>query len=397
MALQDHELTPRERVNRAFAHHAPDRVPVDFLATNEVWDKLIAHFAIDTGSIGPSNDYFDVVREEVLRKLAIDCRVLSYDMFCHPPESALHPGATVEWWDVLSRSTPNRMWRQRLPNGDMYDVFGRHSRIVTHGTGAYEESASYPLASAHSVKDLDDFTWPDPDWWDFSPVPDILAALDSHTEYHVRFRIGSVFEVAWQLRGMEQFMIDLVMQPEIPQAIMTRLTDVYEAITRRVLAIAGERLDMMYFYDDVASQRSLLMSEQMWQALIKPHHKHILDACRDYAMPVMYHSDGAIYDLIPQLMDLGVSVLNPIQPDAAGMDLHRLKQQFGHELSFHGGIDIIKTLPQGTPEDVQQEVRDRINVLGEDGGYVLASSHHIQSDTPIENVLAMYDLSLREI
>jgi len=386
-----HPITPRQRVNTALAHQQPDRAPVDFLATNEIWQRLIDHIQPDATAVGPS-EYFDPQREALLRHFEVDCRVVSYDMFCNPPESMLKPGATVEWWDVLSRSTPCRMWRQRLPNGELYDILGRHTRVVENPTGAYEESASYPLAAAQSISDLQAFTWPDPDWWDFSPVNAILDHLEP---YHVRFRIGSVFEVAWQLRGMEQFMLDMAMTPELPQYIMERLTDLYVENTRRLLEQVGDRLDMVYFYDDVASQANLLMSRTMWEQLIRPHHARIVETVKPYGVKIMYHSDGALRPLIPDLIELGVDVLNPVQADAKGMEPQGLKADFGDSLCFHGGIDIIKTLPQGTPADVQNEVRERIRVLGHNGGYILASSHHIQSDTPVENVLAMYDLRLR--
>ncbi len=387
-------MTPRQRVLTAFSHQTPDRVPVDFLATNEIWDRLIAHFSIDGTSVSPS-PYFEVEREALLRRLEVDFRVLSYDMFCAPPESALERGAHIEWWNVLSRSTPNRMWRQVLPDGSFKDIFGRHTRFQQVETGAYEESASYPLAAAQSVDDLRAHPWPEPDWWDFSPIPAIMEQLDQVEPYHFRFRIGSVFEVAWQLRGMQQFLMDLVMQPEIPHYIMERLTDLYVENLRQVLKIAGDRLDMLYFYDDVATQKSLLVSKEMWGEFIRPCHARIIGMAREYGLPVMYHSDGAMRALLPDLIELGVNVLNPIQADAAGMEPEGLKADFGDRLSFHGGIDIIKTLPHGTVEEVQNEVRERIRVLGAGGGYALASSHHIQSDTPVENVLAMYDLALR--
>jgi uroporphyrinogen decarboxylase len=387
-------ISPRQRVLTAFSHQQPDRVPVDFLATNEIWEGLIAHLDVDAATV-PNSDYYEPVREALLRQLQIDCRVLSYDMFCAPPESMLDPGAAIEYWQVLSRSTPCRMWRQVLPDGTYKDIFGRHTRINHVETGAYEETTSYPLGSAANATDLDAHPWPQPDWWDFSPLPGILQQMDAEQEYHIRFRIGSVFEVAWQLRGMEQFLMDLVMQPEIPQTIMTRLTDLYVENTRRVLDIAGDRLDMVYFYDDVATQKSLLISKDMWSEFIRPHHTRIIEVAQQYNVPVMYHSDGAMRDLLPELIELGVDVMNPIQADAAGMEPAALKRDFGDRLGFHGGIDIIETLPRGTVEDVRQEVSDRIRVLGKDGGYVMASSHHIQSDTPLENVLAMYDISLR--
>jgi uroporphyrinogen decarboxylase len=109
----------------------------------------------------------------------------------------------------------------------------------------------------------------------------------------------------------------------------------------------------------------------------------------------MYHCDGAIYPLIDELIELGVDLLNPIQPDAKGMEAQRLKDEFGERLSFHGGVDILRILPQGTPDEVRDEVRRLVDTLGRDGGYVLCSSHHMQPDTPVENILAMYEVPLR--
>ena len=387
--------SPRERVLTALAHQQPDRVPVDFLATNEIWDQLIAHFGLDT-SAGPGEaDFFDPVREAALRKLEVDCRVVSYDMFCAPPSAVMHPGAQVEWWDVYSRSTPCRMWRQRLPNGELYEILGRHMRVVHHASGAYEENASYPLESYDTVEALKSYRWPQPDWFDFSPLPSVIDQINRDQPLHVRFRIGSVFEVAWQLRGMQKFLMEMAVEPDIPRYIMERLTDLYVENTRRVLEIAADKLDMVYFYDDVASQNALLVSKGMWREFIRPCHARIVEAAKAYGIKVMYHSDGALRPLIPELIDLGIDVLNPIQADAKGMEPEGLKADFGDRLCFHGGIDIIRTLPRGTTDDVAHEVRERVRVLGRGGGYILASSHHIQPDTPLQNVLAMYDLSLR--
>ncbi len=387
-------IMPFDRVQTALAHQTPDRCPVDFLATNEVWDKLLAHFQPDITGIGKS-DYFDPAREAILRLLEVDCRVVSYDMFCAPPSSVLKPGAEIEWWDVLSRSTPCRMWRQRLPNGEMIEILGRQMRVVRNPTGAYEENCRYPLADFTTVDELKSYAFPQPDWWDFSPLPAVIDHLNNAGRVHVRFRIGSVFEVAWQLRGMSAFLTDMAMEPDIPKYIMERLTDLYVENTHRVCEVAGDKLDALYFYDDVASQKSLLISKAMWAEFIRPCHQRIVEVARRYGIKVMYHSDGALRPLIPDLIDLGIDILNPIQADAKGMEPEGLKADFGDRLVFHGGIDIIKTLPRGTVEDVQNEVRERIRVLGHDGGYVLCSSHHIQSDTPLENVLAMYDIAIR--
>jgi uroporphyrinogen decarboxylase len=376
----------------ALAHQPPDRVPVDFLATPEVWRKLIDALGPELPAV-PASPYYDAAREAVLRRLAVDCRVVSYDMFCAPPPTGLR--GQVDWWGSLSRSTPNRMWQQRLPDGTQGSIWGVQTRTATHGLGAYDELAGFPLAHARGVADLHAHPWPQPDWWDFTPLPAVLDGLDQGGEYAVRFRAGSVFETAWQLRGMEAFFMDLAQQPEIAEYIMDRLLEVHLENIRRVLDLAGDRLDMVYFYDDVAGQTGLLMSKAMWRRLIRPRHAQLVELIHAYGKPVMYHCDGALYGLIPELIDLGIDVLNPLQPNVAGMDMARIKQEFGDRLSFHGGIDIVTTLPHGTPADVVAEAQARIGVLGAGGGYILCSSHHLQPDTPVANILALYDPVLR--
>lgn len=387
-------ITSRARVLTALSHVQPDRTPVDFLAAPEIWQRLIDR--LEVADPPPTDaDFFDPRWEAVQRHFDVDCRLLSYDQFFNPPDSVIRPGAKVDWWGALSRSTPNRMWRQETPDETSYDLWGHVIRIVPNPTGAYEEYAVYPLSDAMSVEDLHSYAWPEPDWWDFSPLPEVVRKMDETGPYFMRFRIGSVFEVAWQLRGLQETLMDLVLQPEIPKYIMERLTDVYVENTRRALELVGDRLDMVYFYDDVATQNGLMISEKMWREFIRPCHVRLIEVARSHNIPVMYHCDGAIYPLVNELIEMGVNLLNPIQADAAGMEPKKLKDEYGDRLSFHGGIDIIKTLPRGSADDVRAEVRERCRVLGRDGGYIMASSHHIQSDTPLDNVFAMYEVENR--
>jgi uroporphyrinogen decarboxylase len=286
------------------------------------------------------------------------------------------------------------MWRQVTPDDTFHDIWSTHSYRMETMSGAYEGFKSWPLSQAQSVEDLKQHPWPEPDWWDFRPLPAIMRQLDTPAECHIRFRLGSVFEIGWQLRGLEEFMLDLASNPAIPLYIMDRLTEVYVENLRRVLeadAAAGGRLDMVYFYDDVGTQNSLMVSKKMWKEYVRPHHVRLIELAHKYGKPVMYHTDGAIYPLIPDFIEMGVDVLNPIQPDAKGMEMDKLKAEFGDKLTFHGGVDIMRTLPKGTPEQVAAEVQDRVRVLGPGGGYILCSSHHIQPDTPIQNVLTLYD------
>ena len=251
------------------------------------------------------------------------------------------------------------------------------------------------LGAAQTLDDVRSHAWPEPDWWDFSRVNDAVREMNADTEHHVRFRAGSVFEIAWQLRGMDTFFMDMAVQPEIPRYMMERLTDVLCENIHRVLDAAAPLIDMVYFYDDVASTTSLLMSLPMWDALIRPCHQKLIQAAKSHGAKVMYHSDGALRPLLDRLIDLGVDVLNPLQPNAAGMEPEGLKRDFGDRLCFHGGMDIIELLPKATKERVASETVRMVRTLGGNGGYILASSHHIQSDTPLDNVLAMYDMAVR--
>ena len=389
------EMTSQERVRAAIGHQIPDRTPFDLVATSEVWDKLVNHFQPKTTGLDDMAAWLQPQREAVLRILNVDCRLFSYDMFCAPPEHIIKPAATVTWWDTLMRSTPNRMWRQTLPDGSIYDIWGVHFKLEQHLFGQYEGHAGWPLGDADSVSDLKKHPWPEPDWWDFSQLPAMIDRLQQDGPFHMRFRLGSFFEQAWALRGMEDFLMDFVRAPAMAEYLMDRILEVHLANLRTVLEITGDRLDMVYTYDDVATQNSLMISPRHWENSIKPRHQKILDLVHQYGKRTMYHCDGAIGPLIPQLIEIGVDVLNPIQTDTPAMEPTILKKNYGDQLTFHGGIDIIKTLPQGNPTQVQDEVRARIDVLGENGGYIVCSSHHIQPDTPLENVLAMYDSTIR--
>jgi uroporphyrinogen decarboxylase len=347
-------ISPWQRVEVALAHRQPDRVPFDFWAVPEVWDKLRA-------ALNAEDD------EEILRLLGVDCRM------------------------VTARYVGDRT--RALPDGTFVDAWGTHRRRVTNTFSTYEEYACHPLAGAETVADVLDWDWPSPDDWDVSAVYEQCRRLNSDRRYHLRYEVGGIFEWSWGLRGFERFLLDLVEKPEVACAIMDRFTDLYIANTERVIEAARGRLDMVYTYDDVGMQSGLLISPRMWRRYILPRHQRLNAAIRAAAYPVklMYHSCGAIYPLIGDLIDeMGIDVLNPLQPRAAGMDMARIKAEFGRRVSFHGAIDIQHTLPRGGPDDVQAEVRARCRILGPGGGYICTSAHYLQADTPLENIVAMY-------
>jgi uroporphyrinogen decarboxylase len=347
------EISPWERVETALAHRQPDRVPFDFWAVPEIWDRLCA--ALGAG------------QEEVLRLLGADCRMV-----------------TARYVGDQART---------LPDGTFVDAWGTHRRHVANEFGTYDEYASHPLASAETVADVLDWEWASPDDWDVSGIREQCSRLNDRVRYHLRYEVGGIFEWSWALRGFERFLLDLVEKPDIACAIMDRFTDIYIENTVRVIEAAGGMLDMVYTYDDVGIQNGLLLSPRMWRRYILPRHQRLNAAIRGarYPVKIMYHSCGAVYPLIGAFVDeMGIDVLNPLQPRAAGMDMDRIKSEFGGRLAFHGGIDIQRTLPHGTPEEVQAEVRVRCQILGRGGGYICTSAHYLQPDTPLRNIMAMY-------
>jgi len=348
-------LTPRERVLLALDHKDTDRVPVDFLATPETWANLEAHLCLSG-------------QEAVLRKLGIDLR--------HPRQPYVGPPFP------------------RHADESWSDAWGVRRRSVANPRGAYDEIVEHPLAGLRDASELVRFPWPNPEWWDAGGLAEEIRRLDGEGSYAIALEEfgdpGGIFEIAWYLRGMERFLIDMVERPEIAWEIMRRVADFYLAMLDRVMAAAGDRIDLVWTSDDIAHQRGRLMSERLWRDLVAPHHERLNRRVHDFGSRVMYHSCGAVRPFIPALIDLGVDVLDVLQFSAEGMDPVEIKNAFGGRLCFHGGMDVQTTLPFGTEEEVRHVTRERIRVLGRGGDYILSPTHNIQADTPPANIVAMY-------
>jgi uroporphyrinogen decarboxylase len=364
----------KDRINQAVAYQRPNRTPRDFAAVPEVWKKLAGHFGTDD-------------RNTILKRLDVDCRIVSYDSFCSPPGVAQ---TEVDQNASQERSSVGGMWRQVESDGSNRDIWGAHRRRIATTFGELDELASFPLGSANTLEEAKQHHWPTTDWWDFSTLRATIESFDDSEAYNIRYRVGSVFETAWSLVGLEKFLMDLATSPAVPAYIMERIAEVHLENLKRVLRTAGDLIDIVYFYDDVASQERLLMSPDMYRRHIQPFHQGIIDLASSHGKRTMMHCCGSVYPLINRLIEIGLDILNPIQPSAKNMNPEKLAQEFGGRIAFHGGIDTQQFLPRATPEEVREKVRYTCGVLGKNGGYILAGSHHIQADVPLENVLAMY-------
>lgn len=348
-------LTSRERVLLALDHQETDRTPVDFLATAEAGATVREYLGVDDP-------------EALLRYLGVDLR--------HPRQPYIGPPPA------------------RYSDGSWVDPWGVRRRAVPHKGGAYDEIVEHPLAGLTDASELSDYPWPQPEWWDAEALAREIEKLDSTASYAIALEEfgdpGGMFEIAWYMRGMEQFMIDMIERPELPYEIMRSVTDFYAGMLERVMAAAGDRIDLIWTSDDIAHQRGKLMSERTWRELVAPHHERLNRCIHELGSRVMYHSCGAVRPFIPALIEIGVDVLDVLQFSADGMNPREIKASFGDRLCFHGGMDVQSTLPRGTEEEVRRVTRERIEVLGKGGGYILSPTHNIQVDTPPSNIVAMY-------
>jgi len=196
------------------------------------------------------------------------------------------------------------------------------------------------------------------------------------------------------LQGMENFLIGLVTDDPVTVAILDRLTESFLEFNRRVFESAGGKLDIAWYGDDYGTQNGLLIGAPTWRKHIRPRLAMLIDLAKSHGLKVMLHSCGSVRELIPDLIDVGIDILDTVQPEAAGMDPRQLKQAFGDRMCFHGTISTAGVLANGTPQDVRNEVIDRIDTMAAGGGFCLAPTHTIMPGTPVDNVLAMYETAI---
>jgi uroporphyrinogen decarboxylase len=275
----------------------------------------------------------------------------------------------------------------QLPQGE--DVFGIRYNNFNYGNGVYDEAMYAPLAGYHSVEEIDvNYRWPDPDWWDYSGIPDQIRGRE---DYPIRGGGSEPFLTYKYLRGDEQAMIDMVESPDIVEYCLGKLFDLsYENTVRIFEAIPG-KLQMTYVAEDMGAQNDLMFSPRHIRRFLFPGMKRLIDLTHQSGAKVFHHNDGNCSRILPELIELGIDLLNPIQWRAVGMEREILKHKYGSQIVFHGAMDNQYTIPFGSVDEVKQEVHDNLRILGDSGGYILAPCHNIQPITPVENIVAMYE------
>ncbi len=374
--------THKERVLTALNHEQPDRVPMDLGGRQTTlsilaYENLKQHLGVSDLSTKVmahtwQTSYID---EVILERFDIDTR---------------HIRPTSKVNDAIGKHIA-------LPGSDatFVDEWGVTRQIV----GDYANLTGHPLQKA-SLTDLDAFPWPDPaDDYDFGRIREPARQLYEDGEYALVGCLGSpgnIFEQAWYLRGLAEFMKDLIKNKDFVHALMRRILDIRKRNAELYLREVGEFIDVIQLADDLAGQDNLLISPKSYKELVKPYQLELCQYVKSLTKArIYYHSCGAIAPLLDEFIDNGVEILNPVQVSAANMDSQALKQRYGKNLSFWGAIDTFEALPNGRVEDVEAEVKKRISDLGTGGGYVMGPVHNICADVPPENVVAMYEAGLK--
>jgi len=344
--MNERRMLPRERVLAALAHERPDRTPRDFWAEPPTMRRLFDF-------IGHTD------RDRLLNDLGIDIRHLEAPA---PPERGMEDGVYQNFWgeQYIYRPTP---W------------------------GSMREDVKGALARAQSFAELEAFAWPSPDAIDRSQLP---AQCDRYREYALLYGFADVWQRPSLVRGWEEMFVDMAERPDWVHFLARKFTDFYLEDYTRAAEVTRGRIDLYLLISDLGSQRGPLISPAMFREFVAPYLKDMIDRIHALGGKVLYHSCGLIARFIPDLIQLGVDVLDPIQPIGAEMQPEHLASGFGGQICFHGGIDMQELLPRGTAAQVTATADRYCEILGDRGGYILAPAHLFQPDVPPENVLAVY-------
>jgi len=378
-------MQARARVLAALRHEEPDRVPLDCGATIDTGIHIVAyhHLLKLLGKdhlirVERAQRFMDIatgvveIDEEVCSEMGVDVRG---DV----------PGRSVYFSDVVKR---------RGDEDVLIDAYGSPWFRPSGGFYFDQREEHRVLRDLFDPSQISSCEWPE---------PPSATALDSVRDRLQPFReryaialgdpVGGIFASGFRMRGYREFYLDLASRPALACSLMDQLVDTKIAYWERIFDLIGDLADIVVLEDDLGQQDRPLVSPRMYRELIKPRHARLVSFVKDRMRDdgfVFLHSDGSVYELIPDLIEIGFDILNPIQVNAAHMDSARLKREFGHDIVFWGGgVDTQGVLSFGTPDQVRDEVKRRVDDLAPGGGFVFSTIHNIQPEVPPENIVAM--------
>lgn len=354
-------MDSRERTFLALDHQQPDRVPLD------VW--MSAGFAakLEAATRAPVSAFLDAHD--------VDLRYIEGPRYVGPPLARHQDGTEDDVWGV-----PRRAVVAPTPEG----------------SESYREVSISPLASARTPEEVHAYPrWPSPDWYDYGGIEAQCERVRSagRVVVFVGDRLNRVAQLkpAMYLRGVEQILEDMILRPEVADAVFERIRGFYLEYLARILESARGKLDIVLTGDDFGMQQGPIVSPAMWERFLGRGFASYLRLVKSAGARSMHHTCGSVRPIVPLMVERGLDILQSLQPEARDMDHAALKREWGARLCFHGGISIQRTMPSGSPEEVAREARRAIDLLGEGGGYILCTSHNVQADVPVRNLVALLE------
>ena len=353
-------MTSREKFNAVCKFHRQNAVPVDYLAHLETDRKLRQHLGCETEG-------------ELLDRLGCDFFYLpSRDISQNEGFMEYYKGPALDVTETERTCAFGIRWRRGA-----YD-----SKFTV------DEAIFGPLENAGTEENILNHRWPTADDFDFSPLAEIA---ERHSD---RVVIGGLWSGimgdAYRLHGFQNFLMNAAAEPELLKTLINRVTDVYLELNKAYFEAVEGNMDIWFFGNDFGHQGGLLLSKEMWRDFFFENIRRLTTLAHSYDLKVMMHSCGAVSEIIPDLIEAGIDILDPIQVTAAGMQPQPLADEFGGKIVFHGGVDTQNVLPFGTLEEVAAHAREVAETLGKKGGYIFAPSQILGPDIPMENIVAMY-------
>ncbi len=374
-------MTSRERVQKALNHEIPDRVPIDLGGFQtgihkRAYEQLIAYLGIkDEITILDAVQQLVVPCEEVLKRFHVDTRYIC----AHGPDS--------KKGEIIKSRRDGRLWH------DLKDEFGVVWSMPDEQQ-LFMDISFHPMADS-TIGKITDYPWPDgKDRSRFSGVREQALKLRKETPYAISTGIGGVvYEICWYMRGLEQWFIDMIEDPGFCEAMLDQTLKFWLDYYDGFMAEVGDLVDIVMIGDDLGGQSGPMFSPVFYREIVKPRQKKLVQHIKSLtAAKIWYHTCGSVFELIPDLLDNGIDILNPVQISAENMDPGLLKEKFGDKLSFWGGsIDTQHVLSFKKPSVIKEHVRENIEIFKTNGGYIFNNVHNIQYGVPAENIVALFD------
>ena len=352
-------MNSKERVIKTFARERPDRVPIDYAANAGIDARLKAHFGLAPDDC-----------EGLLRALGVDFRPTSAP-YIGPRLHAEKPGIAID------------------------PEFGIHTKWIEHETGGYMDYCDFPLSDADEAT-VEAWPMPSPDDYDYDAV---VAACERHKDYACYVGhpgLGDIINSTGMLRTMERVFMDLITEDPAGMRLIDRKLDVQFEVTRRTLEKARGNIDFVWIGEDLGTQHAPIIGMDIFRAQIRPRHQRLIDLAKAHGLPVMIHTCGSSSWAYEDFIEMGIDVVDTLQPEATNMSPQWLVEHFGGRLGFHGCISTAGPVAYGTVEDVVADCRRTLDVMMPAGGYSFAPTHALQDNSPTENVVAMYETAQRD-